>query len=232
MTAERHLGRPGFVRGLILAALAATTLAAGPAAVQAQHEGMDHSKHMAMAAAATGKVEEVSDLSIPDLEVETQNGDTVHFYSDLVKGRVVAMNFIFTTCQTICPPMGAIFGQLEKKLGDRMGKDVHLISISVDPSTDTPERLKQWAAKFGRTPGWTLVTGDTNKVNTILKGLQVFTPDYEDHAPLVLLGNEADGEWTRAYGLAPPAKLAEILDRLAAGQSGAAAEGSAQEEDR
>ncbi len=230
MTVERHhRRRPGAPAGFALAALALVALATPG---RAQHEGMDHSHHMAMATAMTGKVEEVSGLSVPDLEVQTQDGDTVHFYRDLVKDRVVAMNFIFTTCTTICPPMGAIFGQLEKKLGGRMGKDFHLISISVDPSTDTPERLKAWAAKFGRTPGWTLVTGDTTKVNTILKGLQVFTPDYEDHAPLVLLGNDSDDEWTRAYGLAPPATLAEILARLASGKAGAPAGAAARKEER
>ena len=186
------------------------------------HGMHDHAAHMAKARAMAGKVEEVSGLTVPDVEVTTQSGETVHFYRDLVKDRVVAMNFIFTTCTTVCPPMGAIFGQLEKTLGDRLGRDVQLISVSVDPTTDTPERLSEWAARFGRKPGWTLVTGDKTTVDSLLKGLQVFTPDFEDHAPIVLLGNDASGEWTRAYGLAPPDKLAELLDRLAAGESGAA----------
>ena len=181
---------------------------------RAQHEG--HPAHRARAAEAAAGAEELSGLSIPDVEVVTQDGETVRFYSDLVEDRVVAMNFVFTTCTTICPPMGAIFGQLEKRLGDRAGRDVHLISVSVDPTTDTPERLAAWAAKFGRTPGWTLVTGDKTTVDSLLKSLQVFTPDFQDHAPVVLLGNDARGEWTRTYGLAPPARMAEILDELAA----------------
>lgn len=184
------------------------------APVLAQHE--DHSAHRAEAAATAGEAQELSGLSIPDVEVVTQDGETVRFYSDLVADRVVAMNFVFTTCTTICPPMGAIFGQLEKQLGPRAGRDVHLISVSVDPTTDTPERLAAWAAKFGRTPGWTLVTGDKTTVDSLLKSLQVFAPDFRDHAPVVLLGNDARGEWTRAYGLAPPGRMAEILDELAA----------------
>jgi protein SCO1/2 len=175
-----------------------------------------------MQGAARDAVEVVAELSIPDLEVVTQDGETVHFYSDLVEDRVVAMNFVFTTCTTICPPMGAIFGQLGKRLGDRLGRDVQLISVSVDPATDTPERLSAWAARFGRTPGWTLVTGDKPTVDALLKSLQVFTPNFEDHAPIVLLGNDARGEWTRAYGLAPPDRLAEILDELTAGDAGGA----------
>lgn len=195
--------------------LVAGWIAAPAGAGDGEHDGHGgHAAHMAKARAMAGKVETVSDLSIPDVEVTTQDGETVEFYSDLVEDRVVAMNFIFTTCTTVCPPMGAIFGQLEKKLGDRVGRDVHLISISVDPTTDTPERLTEWSAKFGRTPGWTLVTGDKTTVDSLLKSLQVFTPDFEDHAPIVLLGNDARSEWTRAYGLAPPDKLADLLDGL------------------
>ena len=152
----------------------------------------------------------------------TQDGDTVRFYRDLVEDRVVAINFVFTTCTTVCPPMGAIFGQLGERLGDRAGRDVHLISVSVDPATDTPERLAAWAARFGRRPGWTLVTGDKRTIDSLLKALEVFTPDFADHAPVALLGNDAVGAWTRAHGLASPAKLAAILDGLAG--AGTAAE--------
>lgn len=204
--------------------VAALVLGAPAFAQHGDHSGHgDHAAHMKMLQEHHGdQVEELSGLTIPDVEVVTQDGETVHFYSDLVKDRVVAMNFIFTTCTTVCPPMGAIFGQLEKRLGERVGEDVYLISVSVDPSTDTPERLTEWAAKFGRTPGWTLITGDKPTVDSLLKSLQVFTPDFEDHAPVVLLGNDARDEWTRAYGLAPPDRMEELLDGLTVG--GAAAE--------
>jgi protein SCO1/2 len=196
-------------------------LAAPASAQHDDHAGHgDHAAHRAaVAAPAPAAVEEVRGLSIPDVEVVTQDGETVRFYSDLVEGRVVAMNFVFTTCTTICPPMGAIFGRLEKDLGERAGRDVHLISVSVDPTTDTPERLREWAAKFGRTPGWTLVTGDKATIVSLLKALQVFTPDFEDHAPIALLGNDARGTWTRASALAAPGRIAEILDELAAGDA-------------
>jgi protein SCO1 len=136
----------------------------------------------------------------------------------------VAINFVFTNCTTICPPMGANFAKLQKLLGDRAGKDVHLISVSVDPVTDTPERLKAWAAKFGAGPGWTLVTGDRAEITRLLKALGTYTPDINDHSPLVLLGNEARHQWTRAYGLAPPAQIAELLAGLAPAPAAAAVE--------
>ncbi|HSS78257.1 MAG TPA: SCO family protein [Thermoanaerobaculia bacterium] len=166
----------------------------------------------AAAQATAPEAQPLGGLNVPDVSLIDQDGRPVHFYSDLVKDKVVAMNFVFTTCTTICPPMGATFAKLQKLLA---GKDVHLISVSVDPATDTPERLKAWAGKFGAAPGWTLVTGDRNEVNRLLKALGVFTAGVADHSPLVLLGNDAAHRWTRAYGLAPPAKLAELIGQMA-----------------
>ncbi|HSS51525.1 MAG TPA: SCO family protein [Thermoanaerobaculia bacterium] len=150
-------------------------------------------------------------LNIPDVALVDQNGKPVHFYTDLVKGKVVAMNFVFTSCTTICPPMGANFAKLQKLTA---GKGVHLISVSVDPGVDNPERLKAWAGKFGAGPGWTLVTGDRNEVIRLLKALGVYTAAITEHSPLVLLGNDAGHRWTRAYGLAAPAKLAELIEQI------------------
>ncbi len=84
-------------------------------------------------------------LQIPDVALVDQDGRTVRFWSDLVQGRVVAVSFVFTTCTTICPPLGANFARLLQILGSRAGKSVELISVSVDPATDTPQRLKAWA---------------------------------------------------------------------------------------
>ena len=185
-----------------------------PAAGQTGHE-----HHHAMAAAPAPeqpKVEALDPLDIPDVPVLDQDGKSLRFYSDLVKDRVVAVNFVFTTCTTICPPMGANFAKLQKLLGERSGRDVHLISVSVDPTTDTPERMKAWAQKFGAGPGWTLVTGDRAEITRLLKSLGVYTASISDHTPLVLLGNDGSHQWMRAYGLAAPAKLAELIDSMAA----------------
>jgi protein SCO1/2 len=198
----------------LLAAL--LLLLAGPLAAAAQ-EGHEHHHHQPAAPPPEKPaVEAVDSLDIPDVPVVDQDGNAVRFYSDLVKDRVVAVNFVFTTCTTICPPMGATFAKLQKLLGDRSGREVHLISVSVDPATDTPERLKAWSGKFGAGPGWTLVTGERTEVVRLLKALGVYTPNINDHTPLVLLGDDARHRWTRAYGLAPPAKLAELIEAMAA----------------
>ena len=164
-------------------------------------------------------------MNIPDVELLDQNGRKIHFYTDLVKGQTVVINFIFTTCTTICPPLGATFARLQKELGDKT--DVRFISISVDPATDTPERLKAWGAKFHAGDGWTFVTGDKPQVDELLRALGASSARREDHSPTVLIGNDAHGVWTRTYGLANTSKLVQIINNVAGGKDTfATAEGS------
>jgi protein SCO1/2 len=167
-------------------------------------------------------------MSIPDVELLDQDGRRVRFYSDLVRGKVVAVNFIFTTCTTICPPLGATFARVQKELGERAGRDVHLISISVDPVTDTPERLKAWGEKFKAGPGWTFVTGAKPQIDELLRALAASAARREDHTPTVLVGNDAAGQWTRAYGLTAPGKLVRIIGEAAEGRLGENAKESKQ----
>jgi cytochrome oxidase Cu insertion factor (SCO1/SenC/PrrC family) len=158
-------------------------------------------------------------INIPDTELLDQNGRKIHFYTDLVKGQTVVINFIFTTCTTICPPLGATFARVQKELGDKVGRDVRLISISVDPATDTPERLKAWGEKFHAGDGWTFVTGNKPQVDELLRVLGASSARREDHSPTVLIGNDAHGSWTRTYGLANTSKLLQIINDAMAGKT-------------
>jgi cytochrome oxidase Cu insertion factor (SCO1/SenC/PrrC family) len=159
---------------------------------------------------------------IPDTTVYDQNGKKLRFYSDLVKGKTVAINFIFTTCTTICPPLAATFRKVQQELGERVGRDVQMISISVDPTTDVPERLKAFSAKFNAGPGWTFVTGDRQEINLLLKALGTNVGDKNDHSPMMLVGNESAAYWTRTYGLAPVSTLVKVITD-AAGKTAAEA---------
>jgi len=150
-------------------------------------------------------------MVIPEVDVLDQNGNALHFYSDLIKGKTVAINFIFTNCTTICPPLGATFARVQKEMGDKVGRDVHFISISVDPLTDTPERLKAWGAKFKAGPGWTFVTGDKEQIDKLLYALGASVSRREDHSPTVIVGNDVKGVWTRTYGLARTTQLEELI---------------------
>ncbi|HEY0143446.1 MAG TPA: SCO family protein [Thermoanaerobaculia bacterium] len=149
--------------------------------------------------------------TIPDLGVQTQSGESVHFYRDLVKGKVVVMNFVFTSCTTVCPTMGATFARVQKQLGDR---DVAMISVSIDPNNDTPERLTAWSRKLGAKPGWTLVTGKKPDISAILKALGLFTADPAAHSPVVLVVNDPENRWERVDGLATPSAIMAAIDRI------------------
>lgn len=156
---------------------------------------------------------ELPRLEIPDAGLVDQDGRAVRVH-DLLVGRRVAINFIFTTCTTICPPMGANFARLQRDLEARGDNDVAFVSVSIDPVTDTPDRLAAWAARFRGSGEWTLLTGEKAEIDSLLKELGVFTPSIEDHAPVLLLGSEPQGRWFRAYGLAPPADLVRALEEL------------------
>jgi len=155
-----------------------------------------------------------SSKRIPDIQIYDQTGRRSNFYSDLIKGRTVAINFIFTTCTGICPPLTATFRRVQQDLIES-NLPVQLISISVDPVTDTPARLQEYATKFHAAPGWTFVTGDAAAINSILEALGTAVADKADHTPMVLIGNDLTDSWTRAYGLSSPGALVKIISAKA-----------------
>ncbi|PHS03599.1 MAG: hypothetical protein COA88_15530 [Kordia sp.] len=151
---------------------------------------------------------------IPNVKLINQNGENVNFY-DLIKGKVVALNFIFTSCKTICPPMGANFSSLKKKMAKRIdSSELVMLTISIDPLTDTPERLKAWSEQFEAGPGWTLLTGTNRDINSLLKKLEVYTALKEEHAPIILLGKEGTNKWIRTNGLTNSQELANTLENF------------------
>ena len=101
------------------------------------------------------------------MELTTQDGKVVHFYDDLIKGKIVALDLIYTTCQYACPLETARLAQVQKLLGDRMGKDVFFYSITIDPDHDTPAVLKEYGEKFGAGPGWLFLTGKQADIELI-----------------------------------------------------------------
>ena len=152
----------------------------------------------------------ITSMRISDFNIQDQNGKSLKFYSDLVKGKVVAINFVFTTCTTACPALTATFRKVQQQLIEHKF-DVQLISISVDPTTDTPERLHAFAEKFNAETGWTFVTGSSSDIELLLKELGVYVANKNDHTPMVLIGNDKAGYWTRAYGLSSPDALVKLL---------------------
>jgi protein SCO1 len=164
----------------------------------------------APAADTTATPSAVFDLKVPDVPVVDQNGRSLRFYSDLVKGRTVVINFIFTTCTTICPQLTLAMRRTQEVLGQRVGRDVFLLSISVDPATDVPERLRTFASKFDARPGWTFVTGRHGDISRLLKALGN-AGGGSDHTTTILIGNEAAGHWVRSSGLASVATNMKLI---------------------
>lgn len=150
--------------------------------------------------------------SIPDVEVVTHEGKKVRFYSDLVKGKVSAVNFVYTNCSTICPASGALFGSLQKK-----NPGVQFISVSIDPTVDTPQRLASWSKPFRTQDGWTLVTGDPAAIEQIARAFGTKVARPQDHVPLTIVGSDRTHTWTRLYGFPGSGKIAELVDAVSKG---------------
>jgi protein SCO1 len=151
----------------------------------------------------------------PNVELTTHDGKTVRFYDDLLKGKIVVIDLIYTHCKDMCPLETARLAQVQRLLGDRVGKDIFFYSISIDPKQDTPEVLKAYADKFHAGPGWLFLTGNKNDIDLISKKLGLYSePDPNDrdgHTPSVLLGNEATGQWMRNSATDNPRFLATLI---------------------
>lgn len=152
----------------------------------------------------------------PNVELVTQDGDKVHFY-DLIKDKVVAVNFIYTRCTDSCPAETAALRKVQKALGERMGRDVFFYSISIDGKTDQPAELKTYAAKFKAGPGWTFLTGRKQDVMLIRRKLGLYRDDgkaekqLSEHNINILMGNEKTGQWIKRSPFEETDALVRIL---------------------
>jgi protein SCO1/2 len=165
--------------------------------------------------AANEKVESrPAQVKLTDLPMLDQDGRTVRFRTDVVGGRIVVIDTFFTTCGLICPILGAIFMELQDLVGDRLGKDVALVSISVDPLTDIPPRLKKYSEQWEARPGWIFLTGNKSSVDQVLTGLGLYSANFADHPAAFLVGDGKTGEWTRFFGFATPEQLMEKVSEL------------------
>jgi protein SCO1/2 len=150
-----------------------------------------------------------------DVELLDQDGRKVRFYTDMLKGKTVVINAFFTTCTSVCPPMNRNMEKIQEALGARLGKEVFLVSISVDPTTDTPPRLKEYAQKFHAKPGWTFLTGKKENVDWALYKVGQYVESKDDHTTIIIVGNEATGLWKKMLGIGKTAELIQIVESVA-----------------
>lgn len=147
-----------------------------------------------------------------DVELINQDGEPMRFYSDLLQGKTVVINPFFTTCTGVCPVMSQKIAAIQEWLGDRLGKDVHLISLSVDPETDTVPRLKAYAESWGARKGWYFLSGDKANVDWALYRVGQYTDNKEAHTNVMVIGNEPAKVWRKTFGLAKTSDIIAVLE--------------------
>lgn len=160
--------------------------------------------------------QEKTQVRFADVSLLDQNGMPVRLERDLVGDKLVVMGFIYTSCTTVCPVVSSIMGKVQQQLGGRVGSEVQLLSLSVDPQRDDPKRLADYARTFQHGPGWSWLTGTPYAMRETLKGLGSWSPDLGSHPPLMLVGDGHSGHWTRFYGFTDPSVLINEVNRLSA----------------
>jgi len=151
----------------------------------------------------------------PNVALTTQHGTEVHFYDDLIKGKAVVISLVYTRCTASCPLETAKLAQVQRLLGDRVGKDVFFYSISIDPEHDTPEALEAYARRFHVGPGWLFLTGKRDDIQLLSKKLGLSSlidaVSRDGHQPALMVGNEPTGEWMRNSAVENPKFLARMM---------------------
>lgn len=184
---------------------------AGASVAQDSHDG--HAAHKAQMSNSRYTASE-ADYTVPDVNLVDAHGADVALRDLFESDEPIALDFIFTTCTTICPVMTATFMQLQHQLGDDADR-LHLVSISIDPEYDRPEVLRAYAEQFRAGGNWTFLTGDSGDIDNVLRSFDAYAGSKMNHKPIYLLKRPGEDTWTRIDGLATSASLAhEVHTRL------------------
>jgi protein SCO1/2 len=161
-------------------------------------------------------------VRLADTPLTDRHGRERRLKTDVLGDRVSVVNFVYTTCTTICPVTSATFAQLQAQLGARLGRQVQLVSITLDPQRDTPARLDAYATTHDAGEHWTWLTGRKDAVDAVLKAFGAYTPSPEDHPAMVMVGDAQSGRWTRLYGFPSVAEIIAEVERRTAERAAAA----------
>jgi cytochrome oxidase Cu insertion factor (SCO1/SenC/PrrC family) len=177
------------------------------------HEGAPEAKVAPDLMAASRQTKDQAYFS--DLPVVNQEGDELHFFTDLLRDQVVLVNFLYTNCKDTCPVMTSKLVHVKKLLGDQMDSAVHFISISTDPERDTPAALKAFAdANRVKSENWTFLTGEKKNIDHIIGRFGQYNEQVEAHSTLMLVGNLKTRHWSKIPPMASPQMIATKLETL------------------
>jgi protein SCO1/2 len=202
----------------IFALLSGGTLAtvAGLAHAEAEHQHHNHHQHHQAMAEQSGYQRSSASYSVPDIRLVNEAGAAVSLRDGLGGDGPVMLNFIFTSCTSICPVMSATFRQVQEKLGAESGK-VRMVSISIDPENDTPQKLKEYAARYQAGPQWRMFTGSIGDSIAVQRAFDAYRGDKMNHTPVTFLrAGGADSTWVRLDGLASAADIVNEYRKLEA----------------
>ena len=153
----------------------------------------------------------------PNFVLQTHDGASVRFYDDLIRGRIVAINMMYADCEGICPAMTGNLLKVQRALGDRVGRDIFMYSISLQPANDTPAVLNTYVQHHGIGPGWRFLTGRPDEIEVLRRKLGFVDPDpvldrdKTNHTGVVLFGNEARDSWAACPALAPADQIVRSI---------------------
>lgn len=183
------------------------------------HDGHQHATEPATTASAPNQPWRADHF--PNVPLITHEGRAVRFYDDLIKDKAVVVNLMFTQCDDACPLETARLAQVQRLLGERVGREIHFYSISIDPARDTPAVLKAYAEKFQTGPGWLFLTGNKNDIRLVAKRLGLSSrtddADRDGHLPSLMIGVEPSGQWMRLAALDNPRFLATKIESFLTG---------------
>ena len=164
--------------------------------------------------APTDSTQSAAHKYFTDTVLINQNGEKMRFYTDLLQGKTVIIDTFFSTCKTACLPMTQNLKRIQEAFGERLGKDVYILSVTVDSEMDTPAQLKAFADKFHALPGWYFLTGTKENVDFVLRKLGQYVDNKQDHLTVFIIGNERTGLWKKAYGLATSDELIKVVNSV------------------
>ncbi len=159
----------------------------------------------------------IRDRYLPNVPLRTHNNRLVRFYDDLIKNKVVVINFMYADCEDVCPLVTMNLAKVQKLLGRRVGREIFMYSITLQPEHDTPAVLKTYARDHGTGPGWTFLTGRPEDVERLRQSLGFVDPDPEldkdkaNHIGNIRYGNEPLTLWAACPGMAEAPWIVESL---------------------